>query len=286
MHRIRGRGLKYALWAMSNEVCVVIGENVVTAATRRLVYHKIGQLVEQGFATNDGQLTDLGKSLVPTSLSPSAHAKALKFFVPGVKYFYNDQHVLRADGSPGHTSRYIAEMLLAKGVLIKDDKGYIVRDEVGPKMSWKYALWTLSNEPCYVENNALRAKSDGRVVFEDALVLEQNGCMDRNAQITDFGRRMVPKRMGESTIKAALSVFSGRWQYQGNFAVGENGGRLPRYTVERLVAIGKLQINVDGYIVKPEERQRIQLDVTASELEAIRRCTTSTVTLIKRPVTA
>ena len=293
MSRIWGRSVKYALWSISRERCVIMNGNVKTKATMRLVFTDVKKLTDTGLVKVTDhlniELTDLGYASIPPALSPSAHAAAMKFFLPGVPYVLDDQHCRRKDQLHGKASRYVTEMLLAKGVLEQaDDFSPIYLAEVSPRMSWKLALWTLSNEPCYIENDTLRAKSDGRVVFADSVMLEQNGYMDRHAQITDVGRRLIPKRMGEATVKSALAVFSerpGRWCYRGHFAVGENGGRLPRYTVERLVAIGKLQIDTGGYITVPEARQRIQLDVTASELEAIKRCITSPVTLIRPPAT-
>ncbi len=293
MGRIVGRNVKYALWTIANERCVITNGNVKTKATLRMVFADTEKLVIDGLIKIVGmtevELTHKGQTMIPKTLSPTAHAAAMKFFLPGVDYIFSDQHCVRMDRQPGKASRYVAEMLLAKGVLEQaDDFSPIRVAEVSPRMSWKLALWTLSNEPCYIENDTLRAKSDGRVVFADSVVLEQNGYMDRYAQITDVGRRMIPKVLAYRTIESALAVFSeipGRWRYQGHFAIGENGGRLPRYTVERLVAIGKLQIDTGGYITLPEVRQRIQMDVTASELEVIRQCTTSPVTLIKRPAT-
>lgn len=271
--RIVGRNVKYALWTIANERCVITNGNVKTKATLRMVFADTEKLTMDGLIKivdlTEVELTPKGRTMVPTALSAGAHATAMKFFLPGVAYIFSHQHCVRMDRQPGKASRYVAEMLLAKGVLEQaDDFSPIYLAEVSPRMSWKLALWTLSNEPCYIENDTLRAKSDGRVVFADSVVLEQNGYMDRHAQITEVGRRMIPKVLAYRTIESALAVFSewpGRWRYQGHFAVGENGGRLPRYTVERLVAINKLQIDTGGYITLPEPRQWYRCHLTAAE---------------------
>ncbi len=293
--RIWGRSLKYALWALSRERCVVMGQghdnrdkSVYTADTHRLVFNDAMRLINEGLMTPDCQLTAKGLSMVPTTLSPTAHAQAMRMVQPGVRFMLSGQNAMRADGwkvgegdaavvtgSSDKISRYVAEMLLAKGVLVYDKDGYIVRAEASPRLAWTTVLWTLSNEPCYLVGDVIKAVSDDRVVHEDAHSLEVSGYITTvgGVAITPVGRRLIPKRLGDTTIVKTMAAFeaSARWQFQGHWVVGENEGRLPRYTIERLIQMGKLQIDTGGYVVKPEETKCYKCHLTASQYAMISR---------------
>lgn len=275
--RIWGGSVKYALWTLASEPCVIMGSSLHTSKTKRLVLKDAEELTKLGLARVIGDnmiLTPMGRDRVPTGVSHVSRYAALKIVDKSGGMYFLDGHMVGDDG--GKVSRYVAEVLLAQGYLIHNELGRIVRNEADSTDSWRNALWTLSNEPCYIENDVLKAKSDGRLVFHDPHLLEVNSYIDRNGQITDLGRRMVVKSIGYTTIKRALEVFSetpGRWRYQGHFAVGENGGKLSRYQVERLVAIGKLQIDTGGYITLPEPRQWYRCHLTAAEHAMLSRLT-------------
>ena len=273
--RIWGGSVKYALWTLAHESCVIMGNSLHTDETKRLVFKDAEELTQLGLARVVGDnmvLTPMGRDHVPNGVSHVSRYAALKIVDKSNGLRFCDGHAVGDDG--GKVSRYVAEVLIAQGYLTFDESGRIVRNESDSTESWRNALWTLSNEPCYIEDDVLKAKSDGRLVFHDPHSLEVNSYIDRHGQITDLGRRMVPKSLGYTTVIRALEVFSeipGRWRYQGHFALGENGGRLPRYTVERLVAIGKLQIDTGGYITLPEERTWVKFYVTAAQREQIER---------------
>lgn len=293
-HRIRGKSEKYALWAIGNEACVAIGGKVVTRETRRVVFHDVDVLFTKGLVEVNSHgvyLTDLGYAARPSDISQTSYTNALKFFLPGVRYFYHDQHCVRVDGGVGNVSRYVTEVMIENGVLEQLDSGHIVLVEARPKMTLTrhHTMWFLRNHKCHFVGNTIRTVNDNILVSEDASILYNTGLVDGNGNATMLCHEKPLNRPGGAVIKKVLDVFinSPSWLFDGEWVVGSNGGqKLARYDVERLVAIGKLQIDTGGYITLPEERQRIQMDVTASELEAIKRCTTSPVTLIKRPATA
>lgn len=280
--------VKYALWTLSRERCVIIGQELRTLDGQRLVFSDVGVMIKDGLLTTDCQLTEHGKLFVPTDISSASRANAMKFFVIGERYVFVGGNVVRADGAAGKVSRYVAEVLMSKGVLVWDNRGGIVRPDHGPTESWKIALWTLSREKCQIVNGVLYTVVGQRLVFRDAHALIVNGYMTEDVTITPTGAKLIPDALGYTTVQQTMSVFSDHsdWVFSGNFAKASDGATILRYKIERLIEMGKLQIDTGGCIHKAEQRQRIQMDVTTSELEAIRQCTTSTVTLIRPPATA
>lgn len=271
--RMWGGSLKYALWTMSREACVAIGQSLHTHETKRMVFKDVEELVKAGLVEVSGinvTLTTLGHRHVPEGVSHVTKYAALKVVDASDGLHFADGHAV---GIGGKVSRYVAEVLLAQGYLMIDGRGRIVRNDSDSAESWRNALWTLSNERCYVADGVLKAMSDDRLVFHDANTLEINGYMDATATITPVGRRLVPKGLGYVTIKQTMAAFeaSARWQFQGSWAVGENEGRLPRYNVERLIQIGKLQIDTGGYVVKAVERVWYKCHLSETEHAMISR---------------
>lgn len=243
--------VKYALWTINNEPCVIIGGDLVTARDRRLIYRDASKLMIGGYITADAQLTHKGQQSAPTDISYVSKFNAMRAFKSGKRFVMSDQHAVADDGTK--ISRYLTEVLVKQGLLRMDPGGVISVAPAETTNTYVNALWALSQGGCYVVNGDLWR--DGCVVFSDAHRLILNGYMTEDVTITEMGRRVIPKSIGYSTQQQVLAAIDGcrNFRFNGNFAEAEDGSRLSRYHVERLIEVGKLIIGPGGCIMRPRK---------------------------------
>lgn len=134
--------------------------------------------------------------------------------------------------------------------------------------SWEVLIWTLHQETCCVHNGQIVALSDRRVAYFDAGEVISLGYVDELGQPTSKFPSVDCVWLLDSQVRSLMRVFerSDRWKFVGNHAVSDHTlSRILRHRIVSLIQRGILQIDADGWIT---------------------RCTTSPVTLIKRPATA
>ena len=249
--------VKYALWTLNNEACVIIGGDLYTAKGRRLIYREASKLVVMGYMDANAKLTFKGRLEAPTDISYVSRFNAMKAFKSGKRFVMSDQHAVANDGTK--VSRYLTEVLLKQGLLEMAPGGVIVVAPVDSVASYRNALWALSQGGCSIVNGDLW--QHGCVVFSDAHRLILNGYMTEDVIITEVGRRLIPAGIGYATEQKVLTAIDGGgfFRFRGQFAESDTGVRLPRYNVERVIETGKLIVDSDGRIIRP--RKIVQISV-------------------------